>query len=161
MTANNIFDSRYRSWVAVIERSIGAIIKHHTDGAFEDMLFQCRSEFLLLKNRRGFWGFPQGHKEKGESEIQTLIREVLEETGITNINIRSYIGKIHYSYFRSDGMKSEKEVSFYFALTPNRNVEISSEHYEFRWAPFIDALCMLRHEQLKLIMVKGRRKGLY
>lgn len=147
--------------MAVIDRSIGAIIKHRNNGTFEDIFFQCRSEFLLLKNRRGFWGFPQGHKEKGESEIQTLIREVSEETGITNLNIRSHIGKIHYSYFRSDGMKSEKEVSFYFALTPNRNVEISPEHYEFRWAPFTDALCMLRHEQLKLIMVKGHRKGLY
>ena len=147
--------------MGVVERSIGAIIKYYSNGIPEDIFSQCRSEFLLLKNRRGFWGFPQGHKEKGESEIQTLIREVSEETGITTLNIRSYIGKIHYSYFRSDGMKYEKEVSFYFALTPNRNVEISHEHYEFRWAPFTDVICMLHHEQLKLIMVKGHRKGLY
>jgi hypothetical protein len=51
-------------------------------------------------------------------------------------------------------MRSEKKMSFYFALTSNRNVEISHEHYEFRWVPFTDALCMLHYEQLKLIWLK-------
>ena len=147
--------------MVIIERSIGAVIKYNNRAAPEETFSGYPSEFLLLKNRRGFWGFPQGHKEKGETEIQTLIREVLEETGITSLDIRSYIGRIHYSYFKSNGMKSEKEVSFYFAVTHSKNVEISYEHDEFRWAPFTDALFMLHHQQLKLIMVKGHRKGLY
>jgi bis(5'-nucleosidyl)-tetraphosphatase len=147
--------------VVIIERSIGAVIKYNNKAAPEETFSGYPSEFLLLKNRRGFWGFPQGHKEKGETEIQTLIREVLEETGITSLDIRSYIGRIHYSYFKSNGMKSEKEVSFYFAVTQSKNVEISYEHDEFRWAPLTDALFMLHHQQLKLIMVKGHRKGLY
>ena len=145
----------------IIERSIGAVIKYNNKATPEETFSGYPSEFLLLKNRRGFWGFPQGHKEKGETEIQTLIREVLEETGITSLDIRSYIGRIHYSYFKSNGMKSEKEVSFYFAVTHSKNVEISYEHDEFRWAPFTDALFMLHHQQLKLIMAKGHRKGLY
>jgi bis(5'-nucleosidyl)-tetraphosphatase len=147
--------------VALIERSVGAVITYKNKGAAEESSSHRPSEFLLLKNRRGFWGFPQGHKEKGENEIQTLVREVSEETGISSLDIKSYIGKIHYSYFRSDGMKSKKEVSFYFAVTESKTVDISYEHYEFRWAPFTHALFLLRHEQLKLIMVKGRRKGFY
>ena len=119
------------------------------------------SEFLILKNRRGFWGFPQGHKEKGETEIQTLIREVFEETGIAYLYIQSYIGRIHYSYFRADGMKSEKEVRFYFATTTTRNVIISKEHDDYKWVKFSDALCILDHRQLKSILVRGHRKGLY
>ncbi|HKG40936.1 MAG TPA: NUDIX domain-containing protein [Nitrososphaeraceae archaeon] len=121
----------------------------------------AETEFLLLKNRRGFWGFPQGHKEKGETEIQTLIREVFEETGIVCIYIQSYIGRIHYSYFKADGMKSEKEVRFYFATTTTRNVTISKEHDDYKWAKFSDALCILDHRQLKSILVRGHRKGLY
>jgi bis(5'-nucleosidyl)-tetraphosphatase len=147
--------------VALIERSVGAVITHRNKGTAEESFSSCPSEFLLLKNRRGFWGFPQGHREKGENEIQTLVREVSEETGISSLDIRSYIGKIHYSYFRSDGMKSQKEVTFYFAVTESKTVEISYEHYEFRWAHFAHALFLLRHEQLRLIMAKGRRKGLY
>jgi 8-oxo-dGTP pyrophosphatase MutT (NUDIX family) len=137
-----------------LEQSIGAVIKYQA--APEDA-----SEFLLLRNRRGFWGFPQGHKEKGENEIQTLVREVLEETSIRALEIQSYIGKIQYSYFKGDGMKSEKEVRFYFATTPTREVKISEEHADFRWVTLADALNMLDHAQLKLVLVKGHRKGLY
>ncbi len=139
-----------------LEQSVGAVIKYQN--SFEDSAY---SEFLLLRNRRGFWGFPQGHKEKGESEIQTLIREVREETGIKALDIHSYIGKINYSYFRGDGMKSEKEVTFFFATTATREIKISEEHADFRWVTLGDALNMLDHAKLKLILTKGHRKGLY
>ena len=119
------------------------------------------SEFLLLRNKRGFWGFPQGHKERGENDIQTLQREVQEETGIVNLEIHQYIGKIQYKYFRADGLRSEKEVKFYFATTPTRAVIISNEHEDFKWTNYLDALSLLDHRQLKSIILKGRRKGLY
>lgn len=138
-----------------LEQSIGAVIRYQGSKDGEP------SEFLLLMNRRGYWGFPQGHKEKGESEIQTLIREVMEETGIRELDIHSYIGKINYSFFKGDGMKSDKEVTFYFATTPTREIKISEEHADFRWVTLADALNMLDHAKLKLILTKGHRKGLY
>ncbi len=139
-----------------IELSVGAIIRYQTVEYNKD-----HSEFLLLRNKRGFWGFPQGHKEKGENEIQTLQREVQEETGIIALEIHQYIGKIQYKYFRSDGIRSEKEVKFYYATTPTRDVVISNEHEGFKWTTYLDALSLLDHRQLKSIILKGRRKGLY
>lgn len=139
-----------------IELSVGAIIRFKNEENNKD-----HSEFLLLRNKRGFWGFPQGHKEKGENEIQTLQREVLEETGIIDLEIHQYIGKIQYKYFRADGIRSEKEVKFYFATTPTREVIISNEHEDFKWTNYLDALSVLDHRQLKSIILKGRRKGLY
>ena len=64
---------------------MGAVIKYWSPNGEGG----TNSEFLLLRNRRGFWGFPQGHKEKGETELQTLVREVTEETGIRSIDIQS------------------------------------------------------------------------
>ena len=139
-----------------LEQSIGAVIKYQRSPENSES-----AEYLLLRNRRGFWGFPQGHKEKGESEIQTLVREVFEETGIKELEIHSYIGDIQYSYFKSDGMKSRKKVRFYFATTPTREVKISEEHADFKWVTLVDALNMLDHAKLKLVLVKGHRKGLY
>lgn len=40
-------------------------------------------EVLLLKHRAGHWDFPKGHVEEGESEQETALREVLEESGLT------------------------------------------------------------------------------
>lgn len=117
--------------------------------------------FLILKNRRGFWGFPQGHKERGESDVQTLSREVEEETGIEYINIISFIGTIRYYYFKQDGMKSHKEVKFYFATTSTKEIIISNEHESYKWVTFDDVLDILSHRQLRIIFFKGRRRGLY
>ncbi len=139
-----------------IELSVGAIIRYQTMDYNKDY-----AEFLLLRNKRGFWGFPQGHKERGENDIQTLQREVQEETGIVNLEIHQYIGKIQYKYFRADGLRSEKEVKFYFATTSTREVIISNEHEDFKWTNYLDALSLLDHRQLKSIILKGRRKGLY
>ena len=139
-----------------IELSVGAIIRYQSVEFNRD-----HSEFLLLRIKRGFWGFPQGHKERGENEIQTLQREVQEETGIVDLDIHQYIGKIQYKYFRADGIRSEKEVKFYFATTPVREVVISNEHEGFKWTTYQDALSLLDHRQLKSIILKGRRRGLY
>ena len=139
-----------------IEQSVGAVIKY--DAPIESLHEQ---QFLLLKNRRGYWGFPQGHKEKGETELQTLVREVSEETGIISLKIISFIGKIRYSFFKNDGMKSSKEVSFYFATTDTKNVVLSEEHEDYIWTNFSDSMSYLDHRQLRLIMFKGHKKGLY
>lgn len=136
-----------------LEQSVGGVIKLRSE--------EETGEFLLLRNRRGFWGFPQGHKEKGETEIQTLVREVKEETGISDLDIRSYIGKITYSYYKGDGIRSDKEVRFYFATTPTKQVKISEEHADFTWATLNEAFSLLDHAKLRQILDRGHQKGLY
>ncbi len=38
--------------------------------------------YLLIRNKNGSWGFPKGHMEAGEQEMQTAAREIWEETGL-------------------------------------------------------------------------------
>jgi len=38
--------------------------------------------FLLVQGHGDYWGFPKGHKKKGESDQETAERELQEETGI-------------------------------------------------------------------------------
>ena len=64
------------------ETSAGAILYKKTNNAFL---------FLLVYSRRnGEWGFPKGHIEKGETELEAAKREILEETGI-NINDTDFL----------------------------------------------------------------------
>ncbi|MER3480461.1 MAG: DNA mismatch repair protein MutT [Meiothermus sp.] len=46
------------------------------------VLFNAEGEVLLLRDRQGFWVFPKGHVDEGESLEQTALREVEEETGV-------------------------------------------------------------------------------
>lgn len=56
------------------EKSCGALVYRIED----EMLI-----FLLLRHKHGgHWSFPKGHVEAGESEEETALREVLEETNL-------------------------------------------------------------------------------
>ena len=55
------------------ERSCGGVVLRENDDGCE-----C----LLIRQIGGDWGFPKGHIEKGESELETAAREIKEETGI-------------------------------------------------------------------------------
>lgn len=56
------------------ERSCGAIIWREQEGL---------PRVLLLQHRNGgHWAFPKGHVEDGETDRQTALREIREETGL-------------------------------------------------------------------------------
>src|SRR5690554_7789701 len=42
--------------------------------------------YVIVKSTEGYFGFPKGHMEKNETEEQTAIREIFEETGL-KVNI--------------------------------------------------------------------------
>lgn len=56
------------------EKSCGAVLFTKVDG---------ERRYLLIKNRSLHAGFPKGHIEYGETEMETVRREILEETGLT------------------------------------------------------------------------------
>jgi 8-oxo-dGTP pyrophosphatase MutT (NUDIX family) len=41
-----------------------------------------KREYLVLMQTNGSWSFPKGHMEPGETEIETALRELREETGL-------------------------------------------------------------------------------
>jgi diadenosine hexaphosphate hydrolase (ATP-forming) len=49
------------------------------------VLFNPQGQVLLIRDRQGFWCFPKGHLEPGESLEQAALREVEEETGVRGV----------------------------------------------------------------------------
>ena len=81
------------------EKSCGAVIFN------EDM-----TKVLLIKHNRGHISFPKGHQENNETDKETALREVKEETGI-NIEIISE-KSFHVSYSPNKD-KNYKDVYYY------------------------------------------------
>ncbi|MDX2007532.1 MAG: NUDIX domain-containing protein [Meiothermus sp.] len=44
--------------------------------------FNKKGEVLLIRDRQGYWVFPKGHLDAGETVEQAAVREVGEEAGI-------------------------------------------------------------------------------
>ena len=66
---------------------------------------------LIIEQFQGFFSFPKGHVEKGETEEETAIREVKEETNIDIEIISDKTYKINYK-INND---TKKEVVFFLA----------------------------------------------
>lgn len=59
-------------------------------------------EILMIQDRLGRWTIPKGHVEPGESIEQTALREVAEETGLTQFKLGEKLDKLHF-FYRKEG----------------------------------------------------------
>ncbi|MBQ6087643.1 MAG: NUDIX domain-containing protein [Bacteroidales bacterium] len=89
-----------------------------------------RNDYLLIR-RNGLWDLPKGHQENGEDIRVTAMREVQEETGVLELEIRDLICITHHCY-RRDGVWHLKHTWWYdmlytnpVDLTPQREEDIS------------------------------------
>ncbi len=60
-------------------------------------------EILLVHHIAGHWGFPKGHIEGKETPMQTALRELREETGLTKVELKNKPLVKHY-FFEKDGV---------------------------------------------------------
>ncbi len=130
------------------ERSAGAIL-------FKDHGSERR--YLLLKYPAGHWDFPKGNIEKGESEGETVLREVREETGIEDVKlIDGFRRKIEY-FYRRGGKPVHKEVVFLLAETKIEKVKISFEHQDYAWYGFKKALEKVTYDNSRRLLSQAQR----
>jgi len=130
------------------EKSCGAVV------------FRVGNErkYLLLHYEAGHWDFVKGHVEKGESEEETVRREILEETGLKNQRFLSdFRERISY-FYRRRGKTVSKEVIFYLVeALGGEEVKISGEHVGYEWLPYQQAHERLTYKNAKDTLHKAEK----
>jgi bis(5'-nucleosidyl)-tetraphosphatase len=130
----------------IYETSAGFVLFREENG---------RREYLLLHYPGGHFDFPKGHIEEGESEKEAAGRELTEETGITKFNILDgYRHVINYVYRRGPDLSS-KDVIFFLAETPEKEITISDEHQGYLWLSYMDAYKKLSFDSAKTLILKA------
>ena len=133
------------------ERSAGAILYQETISG---------KLYLLLNYPSGHWDFVKGNIEEGEILKETVLREIKEETGISDVNfVDGFEDKIEY-YYQRDGELVHKEVIFFLAKTNTNHVKLSHEHLNFTWLKFNDALQKLTYKTAQNLLKKVKDLGL-
>ena len=100
----------------------------------------------------GHWDFPKGHIDDGETEIQTALRELEEETGIANANvIDGFRDTITYT-FSGGQERIGKEVIFFLATTKESKVTLSHEHIDYSWLDFDSAFSRLTYDNARQVL---------
>ncbi len=116
--------------------------------------------YLLIQHNKGHWGFPKGHVEKNESDIQTACREFTEETGINEFNlISSLVFQEHYCRKNKRHQKVDKTVTYFpaqiFDRTVNKQVE---EINDFSWGTYNQTLRLITFDEGKSLLKNAHKK---
>lgn len=101
---------------------------------------------LLLKHKKGYWDFPGGRVNRGETPEQTLLREVEEETGLTGLrDIKAQLMVLSPIQIKSSDQQIYGLIFWYHTCTQRQNVPIrlSDEHTDYRWATPDDVITTL------------------
>jgi len=121
------------------EKSCGAIVYY---------LENEQPHYLVIQHRNGgHWAFTKGHVENDETEVETALREINEETAVDTIEIDTGFRNV-LSYSPAPGV--EKEV-IYFVAEVERTVAKSVEKQEAeildtKWLPYDEAIDLVTYE---------------
>ena len=120
------------------EKSCGAVI-------FEN------DKVLVIQQVKGHWGFPKGHVEEGETEVETAIREIKEETNL-DVEIDEKHRYIE-TYFPKENVK--KDVVFFIAKKIGGEIKVQEEEVvQTEWLSPKEAIERVTYDSSKKIMNK-------
>lgn len=133
--------------MANYEKSCGAVIFSINGG---------KTEYLLIFNKKGdaigHWGFAKGHTENGETEKETALREIKEETGLDVTLTGTF--KAHSRYSPKVGVI--KDVMYFLAEYSEGDITIqASEVADYAWLEFSEAYNRITKNADKSILYKA------
>ena len=111
--------------------SCGVVLARRTDGGWATLVLRAFHH----------WDFPKGIRERGEEPMDAAVREVGEETGITELSF-----DWGDRFFETGPYSRGKVARYFIATTKQEDVEMGispetgePEHHEWRWVSFDEA----------------------
>lgn len=129
------------------EKSCGAIVYRK---------FHGNTELLLIKNQNGgHWSFPKGHVETGETEEETAIREIMEETGIEVILDTSFRRMITYTPKK----ETTKDVIYFLARATTYDYTPQEEEIaQIKWVEINHAATILSYDNDRQLVAQAKEQ---
>ena len=127
------------------EKSCGAVVFTKTSDGIR---------YVIIRSLTGYFGFPKGHTEKNETEEQTALREIREETGL---EVQLIPGFRYVDIYRIPQKQGTMKQIVYF-LAEYRNQDIHYQKEELSGAilmSYLDAMNCFQWESSKFILSKA------
>lgn len=107
-------------------------------------LVQNESKELLMIFRRKKWDLPKGKLDKGETIEACAVREVKEETGLSQVEIIDLIGKTVHEYKDEYSGKEVTKETYWYKMFAPENQPLVPQNEEG-----IELIEWVNYEQLK------------
>ena len=128
------------------EKSCGAVVFIKKENS---------TKYLLLNYTAGHWDFVKGNVESNETEKETVLRELKEETAIVDAHFLDGFKETIAYFYRRQGLTVHKEVVFFIIETHTEKVELSFEHVGYIWLDYKPAMEKLNFKNAKDVLQKA------
>ena len=141
--------------------AIQEIVREPTSGGIIFRLSEDQKdiEILLIQDSKERWTIPKGHIEPGETAKMTARREIEEETGLKNVSILSWLGKIHFKYRRLDKLVLMTTQVYLVQALDKSEMPMKEKWMKgIRWFKFPDAIDAIEYEDIEKLMLIAKKK---
>ena len=116
-------------------------------------------EILLIQDSKNRWTIPKGHIEHGETAKQTAVREIGEESGLTKVQVLTWLGKIHFKYRRLDKLVLMTTQIYLVRSLDDTEIPTKEKWMNgIKWFKFSDALDASEYEDIEKLMLIAKKK---
>jgi 8-oxo-dGTP pyrophosphatase MutT (NUDIX family) len=116
-------------------------------------------EFLMIQDAKDRWTIPKGHIEEGEKPDETARREITEETGIQEMKLHKWLGKVNFRYRREQSLVLiTMQVFLVEALGNTSKVQKEEWMNDIRWFSVSDTLDKIEYEDIGKLFLLGLKK---
>ena len=131
------------------------MLREKSSGAVIFMKQAESTKYLLLNYAAGHWDFVKGNVEPKETEKQTVVRELKEETSITDAEFVGDFKETISYFYRRQGLTVNKEVVFFIMESHTDKVVISFEHVGYIWLDYSQAMAKLTFKNARDVLQKA------
>lgn len=105
---------------------------------------ELKSVALVFRPTKNDWTFPKGHIERGESEMDAMTREVLEETGM-QVEIKSVLPDMEYLGGDNKSISVRMFLTLFIQNNPGKKI---GEEW-VKWIPINEVVKKLSYQNLQ------------
>lgn len=116
-------------------------------------------QILLIKDAKNRWTIPKGHVEPGEEPKQTAEREINEETGLQEMKVYSWLGKVNFRYRRSHTLVL-MTMHIYLVEGLGDTNKLHPEEWltDIKWLPAAEAVDKIAYDDIGKLILLGMKK---